>query len=62
MIIDCEKCVMKEIACGECVVAAFLAPVIDFAPEVSQSTIHALEVLSDRGLVRPLRFKSAGQG
>lgn len=52
---------MKEIACGDCVVAAFLAPVIDFAPEVSQSTVEALEVLSSRGLVRPLRYKSAGQ-
>ena len=61
MIIDCDKCVMKEIACGECVVAAFLAPVIEFAPEVSQSTVEALEVLSSHGLVRPLHFKRAGQ-
>jgi hypothetical protein len=53
---------MKEIACGDCVVAAFLAPIVEFAPEVSQSTVKALELLSSRGIVRPLQYKSAGQG
>jgi len=53
---------MRDIACADCVVTAFLAPVVEFVPEVSQSTVEALQVLSSSGLVRPLRYKSAGQG
>ncbi|MCX6430346.1 MAG: hypothetical protein NTX12_05190 [Actinobacteria bacterium] len=62
MIINCQTCTMRNIACADCVVTAFLAPVVEFVPEVSQSTVEALQVLSSSGLVRPLRYKSAGQG
>ncbi len=53
---------MRDIACSDCVVSTLLAsPGADF-PEVSQGTAEAIELLSSRGIVRPMRFLRAVQG
>ena len=61
MIIDCASCQMRDIACTDCVVTAFLdMPTIN--AELPEETLEAIELLSSRGLVAPMRFKGAVQG
>ena len=55
--IDCDTCVVRGLACHDCVVTVLLGP----PPELSQLTIdddelRALDVLADGGLVPPLRM------
>lgn len=57
MLIDCSSCVMRDIACGNCVVSHFLA-----MPESNALATHeakALEVLHEAGLVPPLRMHAS---
>jgi hypothetical protein len=55
VIIDCDQCQMRDIACDDCVVTALLgaAP----AEEIGGETVDALRVLADGGLVPPLRMQ-----
>ena len=53
MIIDCEGCVMRDLACGDCVVSVLLGP----PPEqIGSEEQVALAVLAEGGLVPPLRM------
>lgn len=53
MIIDCDSCEVRGLACGDCVVTALLgAPPEEFDDGESA----ALEALADSGLVPPLRL------
>lgn len=53
MIIDCDSCEVRGLACGDCVVTALLgAPPAEFDDGESA----ALEALADSGLVPPLRL------
>ncbi|HEX7269033.1 MAG TPA: hypothetical protein VF256_16640, partial [Streptosporangiaceae bacterium] len=58
MLIDCERCVMRDIACADCVVTALLG-----APgrpaEIGEAEQRALRVLADARLVSPLRMREA---
>ena len=56
MIIDCEGCVMRDLACGECVVTFLLGPPV----ELESAEQAALAVLADGGLVPPLRMRPSG--
>jgi hypothetical protein len=54
MIIDCDRCVMRDIACDDCVVSVLLG-----APpsgEIGDAEAGALRALADGGLVPPLRM------
>jgi hypothetical protein len=56
MIIDCDTCTMREIACDDCVISSLLLlPATDRA-EVSD------KLLSSRGIVAPLRYRAEVQG
>jgi hypothetical protein len=56
MIVDCEGCVMRDVACGDCVVTFLLGP-----PEgLGSAEQVALAALADGGLVPPLRMRAAG--
>jgi hypothetical protein len=59
MMIDCQTCTMRDISCGDCVVSVLLNITAAPASEISSNQISALSVLSDKGLVPPLRFESA---
>jgi hypothetical protein len=52
VIIDCDTCTVRGLACGDCVVTVLLGPpaVLDADEE------RALGVLADSGLVPPLRL------
>ena len=52
MILDCNGCVMRDKACHDCVVTALLGP-IDGSISEHADVLH---VLSDAGLVSPLRL------
>jgi hypothetical protein len=55
MIIDCDSCEMRDIACDDCVVTALLAT----PPhgELADDEAGALQVLAEGGLVPPLRMQ-----
>lgn len=58
MIVDCEGCVMRDLACGDCVVTFLLGP-----PDELGSAEHvALAALAEGGLVPPLRMRAAQAG
>jgi hypothetical protein len=58
MIIDCDSCVMRQIACGDCVVSVLLdiKPAPGKNAELSNADKAAINYLSSVGLVPPLRF------
>lgn len=62
MIIDCETCLVREIACADCVVSSLLLLPSPDAAEVSDKTVEALKLLSSRGIVAPLRYRAGVQG
>ena len=53
MIIDCDQCQMRDVACDDCVVTALLGT----GEEIGGETVDALRVLADGGLVPPLRMQ-----
>ncbi|CAA9308541.1 MAG: hypothetical protein AVDCRST_MAG07-466 [uncultured Frankineae bacterium] len=59
MLIDCDGCAVRDLACGECVVSVLLGGppgVVD----VDEGEQRALEVLADSGLVPRLRLVPLG--
>lgn len=52
--IDCDECLMRHIACGDCVVSLLLGPADDLSFDAEEA--HALNVLAAGGLVPPLRL------
>jgi hypothetical protein len=54
MIIDCDRCEMRDIACDDCVVHALLG--VPPALDIEDETADALRVLADGGLIPPLRL------
>ena len=62
MLIDCERCEMRDIACADCVVTALLRlpgkPGRPGRPaEIGDAERRALHVLADAKLVSPLRMR-----
>lgn len=58
MIIDCDHCEMRGVACDDCVVSVLL----DLPPagELDDAEFDALAALADGGLVPPLRMRRLG--
>jgi hypothetical protein len=59
VVIDCDGCAVRHVACGECVVTVLLGA----APggiEVDEGERQALDVLADSGLVPRLRLVPVG--
>jgi hypothetical protein len=57
MLIDCERCVVRDIACADCVVTALLGPPGQPATEIGEAERRALRVLADARMVSPLRMR-----
>jgi hypothetical protein len=57
MIIDCDRCQVRGIACGNCAV-----PLIEGGepeggkPDLDPAEIRALAVLANAGMIPPLRY------
>jgi hypothetical protein len=58
MIIECDSCVMRQIACGDCVVSVLLdiKPAPGKKAELSNADKAAINNLSAVGWVPPLRY------
>ena len=56
MIIDCDMCTMRDIACTDCVVSVLLGPPGAVQDGFDAEERAALGVLADSGLVPPLRL------
>jgi hypothetical protein len=59
MIIDCERCEMRDIACDDCVVTVLLA-IPRVGGELHTEETDAIKALSEGGLVPPLRMRHPG--
>jgi hypothetical protein len=55
MIVDCDGCRMRDLACGDCVVSVLLGTTND---QLDAAERAALDVLAESGLVPPLRLIS----
>ena len=56
MLIECDRCVMRDIACSDCVVTALVsAPGPD--GELDEAECRALQVLADARMIPPLRLR-----
>lgn len=57
MLIECDRCVMRDVACSDCVVTVLLA-----TPEpgggLSEPEWRALKVLADARMIPPLRWRA----
>jgi hypothetical protein len=55
--IDCDSCVVRGLACHDCVVTVLLGPPPELEPlTIDDDEQRALDVLADSGLVPPLRL------
>jgi len=58
MLIECDRCVMRDIACSDCVVTVLLSmPGPD--GELADAEQRALKVLADARMIPPLRLRAA---
>lgn len=53
MLIDCDRCEMRDIACRDCVVGTLLELDVD----LDEPERRALRTLADAGMVPPLRLR-----
>ena len=59
MLIDCDGCAVRDLACGDCVVTVLLGGPPG-AVEVDEGERRALDVLADSGLVPRLQLVPLG--
>ncbi|HEX6233017.1 MAG TPA: hypothetical protein VFZ63_07825 [Jiangellaceae bacterium] len=58
MLIDCDACEVRGLACSDCVVSVLLG-VPDEGPELTEPEQAAIGALANAGLVPPLRLAVA---
>ncbi|HUL25421.1 MAG TPA: hypothetical protein VLW44_06585 [Streptosporangiaceae bacterium] len=63
MLIDCERCEMRDVACADCVVTALLRLPGQRGrsgrpAQIGEAERRALRVLADAKLVSPLRMRA----
>jgi len=56
MLIDCETCAVRDLACGDCVVTHLLDVGLASPVDLATDEAAALRVLAEHGLVPPLRL------
>jgi hypothetical protein len=56
MIIDCDTCSMREIACGDCVVTILIGPPPNSNLEAEEARV--IDLLASRGMIPPLRYEN----
>ena len=52
MVINCDRCEARGLACGHCAVTALMGEEADLGP----AELRALTVLANAGLIPPLRY------
>jgi hypothetical protein len=61
MLIDCDSCRMRGIACGDCVISLLLGADHD-SPDLDEAEAAAFGVLAAGGLTPPLRLVPVNRG
>ncbi|MBU6352932.1 MAG: hypothetical protein KJS67_02710 [Actinomycetales bacterium] len=58
MIIDCDTCTMRDIACKECVVSFLIDTPFERRKKgrLDEEETRVIDLLASRGLVPPLRY------
>lgn len=59
MIIDCDSCIMRDIACKDCVVSVLISASSNQSHEPSELGLEearVIDLLSSRGMIPPLRY------
>lgn len=56
MIVDCDRCEVRGLACDDCVVSVLLGPPRPL--DVADDERRAVDVLATSGLVPPLRYEA----
>lgn len=54
MTVECERCEMRGLACGNC--AALFIVAADPDPDLGPAELRALTVLASAGMIPPLRY------
>jgi hypothetical protein len=54
MVIDCDRCEARGLACGNCAASVIVAE--EPEPELGPAELRALTVLANAGLIPPLRY------
>ncbi|MEI7476399.1 MAG: hypothetical protein WCJ83_03025 [Actinomycetes bacterium] len=60
MIIDCDKCLKKDIECANCVVTFFIG--VPEKSEISPRVHNAITLLASREITKDLKFESGDFG
>jgi len=56
MIIDCDKCLKRDIECANCVVTFFIG--VPEKSDISPRVHHAITLLASREITKDLKFES----
>jgi hypothetical protein len=56
VLIECDRCVMRDIACDDCVITALLG-IDEQQARIGEPERRALRVLADARMVAPLRLR-----
>ena len=63
MIIDCDNCLVRDIACGDCVVTVLIGSPRSANESISsgenrltEDETRVIDLLASRGMIPPLRF------
>jgi hypothetical protein len=56
MLIDCDTCVARDVACGDCVMTVLLGQTAAAPVELDDEEQAAIGSLAQVGLVKPLRL------
>jgi hypothetical protein len=60
MIIDCDKCLKKDIECANCVVTFFIG--VPEKSDISPRVHNAITLLASREITKDLKFESGDFG
>ncbi|MSY61051.1 MAG: hypothetical protein F2661_01315 [Actinobacteria bacterium] len=60
MIIDCDKCLKKDIECANCVVSFFIG--VPEKSEISPRVHNAITLLASREITKDLKFEPGDIG
>lgn len=56
MIIDCDSCTMRDIACNDCVVSILIGPP---SSSLGSEEARVIDLLASRGMIPPLRYENS---
>lgn len=63
MIIDCDRCTARGLACANCAVTFVIGDFFAAGPaELDAADLRALTVLANAGVIPPLRYAPAMRG